>query len=37
VPWPGQDLSILAFAVLFLMVGLLTVRVIKSPTQEATS
>ena len=37
VPWPGQDLSILALAALFLMVGLLSVRAIKSPTREATS
>jgi Ca2+/H+ antiporter, TMEM165/GDT1 family len=35
VPWPGEDLAILAFAALFLMVALAAVALTRRPRVEA--
>lgn len=37
VPWPGQDLAIVAFAAIFLVAGLVTTRLATRPVVEATS
>jgi uncharacterized membrane protein len=37
VPWPGEDLAILGFAVLFLIAALAAVRLGRSPAQRAIS
>ena|SRR5258706_4783765 len=36
VPWPGEDLAILGFAALLLMVALAAVRLVRSPTPVAS-
>ena len=35
VPWPGQDLAILGFAALFLLVAVIAVALIRRPMGEA--
>jgi Ca2+/H+ antiporter, TMEM165/GDT1 family len=37
VPWPGEDLAILGFAALFLVVAIAAVRVLRSSTVQAIS
>jgi uncharacterized membrane protein len=37
VPWPGEDLAIVAFAALFLAVGLLSVALVRRPFPEVLS
>ena len=37
VPWPGEDLAILAIAVLFLLSALASVRALRRPAVEALS
>jgi Ca2+/H+ antiporter, TMEM165/GDT1 family len=37
VPWPGDDLAIAAFAVLFLVVGVASVMLIRRPVAEVSS
>ena len=37
VEWPGHDLALLVFAVLFLMTGLVTVRWLRRPAMEVSS
>ena len=37
VPWPGEDLAILGFAALFLIVAVAAVRLMRSPQVQAIS
>jgi uncharacterized membrane protein len=37
VPWPGEDLAILGFAALFLLVGVGAVKLARSPAVQAPS
>jgi uncharacterized membrane protein len=37
VPWPGEDLAILGFAALFLVVGVAAVKLARSPAVRAPS
>jgi uncharacterized membrane protein len=37
VDWPGADLAIVAFAALFLLVGLVAVGLMRRPDAEAVS
>jgi uncharacterized membrane protein len=37
VPWPGEDLAIVAFAAMFLAVGLLSVALVRRPFPEVLS
>jgi uncharacterized membrane protein len=37
ISWPGEDLAILGFAVLFLVIALLTVALLRRPRVEVLS